>query len=68
MRRRQSSAPLTVEVVDDAVVLTMSRPRAHHVAMVINGARRRETWLDEAAVALLTACTTASSNASSRSG
>lgn len=55
MRRRPPTAPLTVEVVKDSVVLTMSRARAHHLAMVLNGARRRETWLDEAALAMLTA-------------
>lgn len=55
MRRRKFPAPLTVETVKNTVVLTMSRPRAHHLAMVLNGARSRETWLDEAAVAVLAA-------------
>ncbi|GAA1427340.1 hypothetical protein GCM10009616_04270 [Microlunatus lacustris] len=55
MGRRQSSASLTVEVVDDAVVLTLSRARARHLATVIDGVGRRQTWLDEAAVAMLTA-------------
>lgn len=55
MSHHQPTAPLTVELVNDAVVLTLSRLRAHHMGMVVNGVQGNETWLGEAALAMLTA-------------
>jgi hypothetical protein len=55
MRRHKQLARLTVDVIRGNVVLTVSPPRAHDIAMVIERSGPREEWLRETVRLMLTA-------------
>ena len=55
MRRQKSFARTTVNIVGADVVLSMSPPRAHQIAKVLDGARPREDWLRRTILSMLTA-------------
>lgn len=55
MRRHKQVARMTVDVIRGNVVLTVSPPRAHDIAMVIERSGPREEWLRETVRLMLTA-------------